>query len=181
MSIALDILFIHHWLFRASCLLRLCAFTFPLLSSSQAPGSKAGGGDEDALDDNKFDEFMGNDAGVFAATGEYDEDDKEADGVWETVDNFMDERRRVRGAGSGRSGGVVGNGRVTDKLRGSAKRREATWDCVSGESGPEELGCQWQGMGLKAKVVKALVCGCVCVLRGCHEGSLGGNHDMRKF
>ncbi|GLC38459.1 hypothetical protein PLESTB_001727900 [Pleodorina starrii] len=60
-----------------------------------APGSKAGGGDEEsALDDTKFDEFMGNDAGVFAATGEYDEDDKEADAVWETVDNFMDERRR---------------------------------------------------------------------------------------
>ncbi|PNH09580.1 Pre-mRNA-splicing factor prp1 [Tetrabaena socialis] len=37
---------------------------------------------------------MGNDAGVFGVTGEYDEDDKEADAVWETVDNFMDERRR---------------------------------------------------------------------------------------
>lgn len=36
---------------------------------------------------------MGNDAGVFA-TGEYDEDDKEADAVWEQIDNFMDERRR---------------------------------------------------------------------------------------
>ncbi|EFJ46600.1 hypothetical protein VOLCADRAFT_62457 [Volvox carteri f. nagariensis] len=60
----------------------------------KAPGSKAGGDNEEALDDTKFDEFMGNDAGVFAATGEYDEDDKEADAVWETVDNFMDERRR---------------------------------------------------------------------------------------
>ncbi|GIL57404.1 hypothetical protein Vafri_12583 [Volvox africanus] len=60
-----------------------------------APGSKGGGDNEEAaLDDTKFDEFMGNDAGVFAATGEYDEDDKEADAVWETVDNFMDERRR---------------------------------------------------------------------------------------
>ncbi|GFR44314.1 hypothetical protein Agub_g5438 [Astrephomene gubernaculifera] len=58
-----------------------------------APGSKAGGDEESALDDTKFDEFMGNDAGVFA-TGEYDEDDKEADAVWESVDNFMDERRR---------------------------------------------------------------------------------------
>ena len=64
--------------------------------SPQAPGSKAGGNEEAALDDTKFDEFMGNDAGVFAATGEYDEDDKEADAVWESVDNFMDERRRVR-------------------------------------------------------------------------------------
>lgn len=33
-------------------------------------------------------------SGVFA-TGEYDEDDKEADAVWEQIDNFMDERRRV--------------------------------------------------------------------------------------
>ncbi len=36
-------------------------------------------------------------SGVFA-TGEYDEDDKEADAVWDQIDNFMDERRRVRGA-----------------------------------------------------------------------------------
>jgi pre-mRNA-processing factor 6 len=39
---------------------------------------------------------MGNDAGALAATGQYDEDDKEADEIWEAVDNFMDERRRVR-------------------------------------------------------------------------------------
>ncbi|KXZ45962.1 hypothetical protein GPECTOR_49g546 [Gonium pectorale] len=62
--------------------------------SGYAPGSKAGGNEESALDETKFDEFMGNDAGVFASTGEYDEDDKEADAVWEQVDNFMDERRR---------------------------------------------------------------------------------------
>ncbi|GAX76424.1 hypothetical protein CEUSTIGMA_g3869.t1 [Chlamydomonas eustigma] len=49
-----------------------------------------------AEDDNKFDEFMGNDAGALAATGQYDEDDKEADEIWEAVDNFMDERRRER-------------------------------------------------------------------------------------
>ncbi|KAG2447955.1 hypothetical protein HYH02_006984 [Chlamydomonas schloesseri] len=59
-----------------------------------APGSKAGEGEDANLDETKFDEFMGNDAGMFAATGEYDEDDKEADAVWEGVDNFMDERRR---------------------------------------------------------------------------------------
>ena len=49
-------------------------------------------------DDSKFDEFMGNDAGALASTGQYDEDDKEADEIWEAVDTFMDERRRVRGA-----------------------------------------------------------------------------------
>lgn len=62
----------------------------------QAPGKGKGGADEQAaLDDTKFDEFMGNDAGVFAATGEYDDDDKEADAVWEKIDDYMDERRRV--------------------------------------------------------------------------------------
>lgn len=52
--------------------------------------------DDTGMDDSKFDEFMGNDAGVFANMGEYDEDDKEADAVWESVDNFMDTRRRDR-------------------------------------------------------------------------------------
>jgi hypothetical protein len=51
-------------------------------------------GGEGGDDENKFDEFLGNDAGVFAG-GQYDEDDKEADRIWESVDNFMDERRRV--------------------------------------------------------------------------------------
>lgn len=46
------------------------------------------------MEEQKFDEFMGNDAGMFA-TGAYDEDDKEADAVWEGIDNFMDGRRRV--------------------------------------------------------------------------------------
>ena len=58
-----------------------------------------GGGDEEAAnpeDDSKFDEFLGNDAGAFASkAGEDDQDDKEADGIWEAVDAFMDERRRV--------------------------------------------------------------------------------------
>lgn len=52
--------------------------------------------DDEAADEVKFDEFMGNDAGMFANFGEYDEDDKEADKIWESIDNFMDERRRVR-------------------------------------------------------------------------------------
>jgi pre-mRNA-processing factor 6 len=32
--------------------------------------------------------------GAFAG-GAYDEDDKEADEIWEAVDKYMDERRRV--------------------------------------------------------------------------------------
>jgi hypothetical protein len=39
---------------------------------------------------------MGADAGVFAGGAEYDDDDREADRVWEKVDDRMDERRRVR-------------------------------------------------------------------------------------
>jgi len=47
------------------------------------------------VDNNKFDEFMGNDAGAFAG-GVYDQDDREADEIWDAVDQFMDERRRER-------------------------------------------------------------------------------------
>ena len=50
----------------------------------------------EAEDDSKFDEFMGGDGALLAGTtGEYDRDDKEADDVWESVDAFMDGRRRV--------------------------------------------------------------------------------------
>ncbi|PKI48866.1 hypothetical protein CRG98_030714 [Punica granatum] len=43
----------------------------------------------------KFDEFEGNDVGLFAYA-EYDEDDKEADAVWEAIDKRMDSRRKDR-------------------------------------------------------------------------------------
>ncbi|GLT67413.1 hypothetical protein SLA2020_397260 [Shorea laevis] len=57
-------------------------------------------GGEDAEDkgydeNQKFDEFEGNDVGLFAST-EYDEDDKEADAVWEAIDKRMDSRRKDR-------------------------------------------------------------------------------------
>ncbi|KAK9864076.1 hypothetical protein WJX84_010213, partial [Apatococcus fuscideae] len=52
--------------------------------------------EDPTLDDSKFDEFMGNDAGAFANTGEYDQDDKEADDVWGQIDSHMDNRRRER-------------------------------------------------------------------------------------
>lgn len=50
------------------------------------------------MDDSKFDEFMGNDSGMLAAGafGEYDEDDREADEIWDAVDQHMDLRRRHR-------------------------------------------------------------------------------------
>lgn len=43
--------------------------------------------------ESKFDEQMGNDAGLFAG-GEYDDEDREADAVWEAVDARQDARRR---------------------------------------------------------------------------------------
>lgn len=53
-------------------------------------------GDEKGYDENqKFDEFEGNDVGLFASA-EYDEDDKEADAVWEAIDKRMDSRRKDR-------------------------------------------------------------------------------------
>lgn len=53
-------------------------------------------GEEKGYDENqKFDEFEGNDVGLFASA-EYDEDDKEADAVWEAIDQRMDSRRKDR-------------------------------------------------------------------------------------
>lgn len=49
--------------------------------------------EDTTLDDSKFDEFMGNDAGALANTGEYDQDDKDADDVWSQIDSHMDNRR----------------------------------------------------------------------------------------
>jgi len=58
-------------------------------------GGEEGGGEkkEEAAPEQQFDKFMGADAGMFSG-GVYEEDDKEADRVWEDVDNYMDERRR---------------------------------------------------------------------------------------
>eukprot|EP00191_Tetraselmis_sp_GSL018_P019287 CAMPEP_0177592198 /NCGR_PEP_ID=MMETSP0419_2-20121207/8425_1 /TAXON_ID=582737 /ORGANISM="Tetraselmis sp., Strain GSL018" /LENGTH=893 /DNA_ID=CAMNT_0019083035 /DNA_START=192 /DNA_END=2870 /DNA_ORIENTATION=- len=65
---------------------------------SQIEGQGKGGGEhgEEGTDDAKFDAFLGNDAGVFASAGEYDEDDKEADEIWASIDARMDERRKDR-------------------------------------------------------------------------------------
>eukprot|EP00897_Mesotaenium_endlicherianum_P009105 jgi/Mesen1/8222/ME000442S07492 len=62
----------------------------------EAEDEDAEAGKEKKYDENqKFDEFEGNDVGLFA-TGEYDEDDREADEVWETIDARMDDRRKDR-------------------------------------------------------------------------------------
>ena len=64
-----------------------------------------GGGGEKAKDQKQqqqqgqqqFDEFLGNDTGIFAGNrATYDEDDREADAIWEAVDARMMERRRER-------------------------------------------------------------------------------------
>ncbi|OWM83159.1 hypothetical protein CDL15_Pgr011841 [Punica granatum] len=57
-------------------------------------------GDDEGYDEKwKFDEFEGNDVGVFASV-KYDEDDKEADAVWEAIDKRMDlqgkDKRKAR-------------------------------------------------------------------------------------
>ncbi|KAL2457939.1 Protein STABILIZED1 [Forsythia ovata] len=52
--------------------------------------------EEKGYDENqKFDEFEGNDVGLFASA-EYDDEDKEADSVWEAIDKRMDSRRKDR-------------------------------------------------------------------------------------
>ncbi|KAL6561498.1 Protein STABILIZED1 [Orobanche minor] len=67
-------------------------------------GRGKGPGEEDEEEENeekgydenqKFDEFEGNDAGLFASA-EYDDEDKEADAVWEEIDKKMDSRRKDR-------------------------------------------------------------------------------------
>eukprot|EP00884_Botryococcus_braunii_P009418 jgi/Botrbrau1/18478/Bobra.0072s0060.1 len=65
-------------------------------TSLPGPSASKPANDEAAdVDDTKFDSFMGNDTGAFAF-GEYDKDDKEADEVWEKIDEYMDSRRRDR-------------------------------------------------------------------------------------
>lgn len=63
-----------------------------------APGKDKPAADkEKGPDENQFDEFMGSDAALLAGTaGEYDKDDREADEIYATIDEFMDGRRRVR-------------------------------------------------------------------------------------
>ncbi|XP_031378280.1 probable protein phosphatase 2C 22 [Punica granatum] len=53
------------------------------------------GDDKDNDENRKFDEFEGNDVGLFTFA-EYDEDDKDADAVWEAIDKRMDSRRKDR-------------------------------------------------------------------------------------
>uniref|UniRef100_A0A0E0IUQ8 PRP1 splicing factor N-terminal domain-containing protein n=2 Tax=Oryza TaxID=4527 RepID=A0A0E0IUQ8_ORYNI len=59
-------------------------------------GDDDGGDEEKGYDENqKFDEFEGNDAGLFS-NADYDDDDREADAVWESIDQRMDSRRKDR-------------------------------------------------------------------------------------
>jgi pre-mRNA-processing factor 6 len=69
--------------------------SMPAPDIPDARQSKAEEETQQADDGAKFDEFMGNDAGVFAG-GALDEEDREADSIWEQIDERMDERRRQR-------------------------------------------------------------------------------------
>ncbi|GKA28631.1 stabilized1-like protein [Tanacetum coccineum] len=54
-------------------------------------------GDQEGYDENQtFDEFEGNDVGLFFASAEYNEEDKEADAIWDEIDKRMDSRRKDR-------------------------------------------------------------------------------------
>jgi len=61
---------------------------------------EGGGGQPEAQEarqeqqpEQQFDKFMGSEAGMFSG-GVYEEDDKEADKIWDEVEEYMDERRR---------------------------------------------------------------------------------------
>ncbi|KAM0828497.1 hypothetical protein ACQ4PT_067509 [Festuca glaucescens] len=59
-------------------------------------GGDEGGDEEKGYDENQmFEQFEGNDAGLFS-NADYDEDDREADAVWESIDQRMDLRRKDR-------------------------------------------------------------------------------------
>nr|GEV86731.1 protein stabilized1-like [Tanacetum cinerariifolium] len=54
-------------------------------------------GDQEGYDENQtFDESEGNDVGLFFASAEYNEEDKEADAIWDDIDKRMDSRRKDR-------------------------------------------------------------------------------------
>ncbi|CAN6328285.1 unnamed protein product [Urochloa humidicola] len=60
----------------------------------KAPGEDDGEEEEKGYEENQnFDEFEGNDAGLFSGA-DYDDDDHEADAVWEGIDQRMDSRRK---------------------------------------------------------------------------------------
>lgn len=70
----------------------------PSMPAPDIPDARQSKAEEEAQqpdDGANFDEFMGNDAGVFAG-GALDEEDREADTIWEQIDERMDERRRQR-------------------------------------------------------------------------------------
>ncbi|KAG7618891.1 D-galactoside/L-rhamnose binding SUEL lectin domain [Arabidopsis thaliana x Arabidopsis arenosa] len=58
-------------------------------------GPARANGDGDADVNHKFDDFEGHDAGLFA-NAESDDQDKEADAIWDAIDRRMDSRRKDR-------------------------------------------------------------------------------------
>jgi hypothetical protein len=90
----------HAWRFPLLATLLLLSLdqpdTFPCCALCCAICCLQDKGGDAAADETKFDAFLGNDAGVLGATGVYDEEDREADNVWDQIEDRMDERRKVR-------------------------------------------------------------------------------------
>lgn len=64
----------------------------PLGAPPQGGGASGAGAADGAPQE--FDRTFGNDGGLLGRAGEYDDEDREADGVWEAVDARMADRRR---------------------------------------------------------------------------------------
>jgi len=107
--------------------------------SAAAPGAAAAAGTATG----PYDHFLGNEAGALAtANGDYDGDDREADRVWDGVDDYMEDRRRraaggagaANGGGGGNDGAGSGEPKISEQFA-DLKRRlaavtEAEWEAI---------------------------------------------------
>ena len=91
-------------------------------------------------DDSKFDAFMGNDVGVFSSSQKgMDEEDKEAEAIWESVDARMDERRKAKREAKAEEGLETfrrENPNISEQFS-DLKRQLATVDASEWESIPD--------------------------------------------
>lgn len=61
-----------------------------------APSRGADGDENEDLSESNYDEFEGYGGGFVDPTTPYDQDDKEADDTWESIDERMDSKRKIR-------------------------------------------------------------------------------------
>lgn len=61
-----------------------------------APPGTADDDDREDYSESNFDAFAGYAGSLFDSTTPYDQEDKEADQVWDSIDTRMDSRRRSR-------------------------------------------------------------------------------------